>query len=132
MRRLVTTLMLAATLVAGLATSSGALAHGVYVAPPRVGVYFGGAWGPYWGPGYPYYWGPRYYYPPSYYYYPPPAYYPHQPPVYIEREEQPAQPAPQESSQWWFYCPSAKAYYPYVRECPEPWQRVPAQPPPRS
>lgn len=29
----------------------------------------------------------------------------------------------------WFYCDSAKAYYPYVKHCPEPWREVPATPP---
>ncbi len=28
----------------------------------------------------------------------------------------------------WYYCPSAGAYYPDVRECPENWQMVPADP----
>ncbi len=37
----------------------------------------------------------------------------------------PAQPAAQN----WFYCDSAKGYYPYVPQCPEPWRAVPAQPP---
>jgi hypothetical protein len=27
---------------------------------------------------------------------------------------------------YWYYCPSAGAYYPYVRACPEPWVPVPA------
>ncbi len=29
----------------------------------------------------------------------------------------------------WFYCDSAKGYYPYVAQCPEPWRRVSATPP---
>lgn len=29
----------------------------------------------------------------------------------------------------WYYCESAKAYYPYVRECAEGWRAVPATPP---
>jgi hypothetical protein len=29
----------------------------------------------------------------------------------------------------WYYCASAKNYYPYVPNCPEGWQAVPAQPP---
>jgi len=28
----------------------------------------------------------------------------------------------------WYYCESAKAYYPYVRQCPEGWHLVPAAP----
>lgn len=31
-------------------------------------------------------------------------------------------PAP--PSQYWYYCPSAKAYYPYVPACPEGWAPV--------
>lgn len=38
------------------------------------------------------------------------------PPVYT-------QPAP---SGYWYYCPSAGAYYPNVSSCPEPWVPVPA------
>lgn len=29
----------------------------------------------------------------------------------------------------WYYCESAKAYYPYVRQCAEAWRVVPAVPP---
>ncbi len=29
----------------------------------------------------------------------------------------------------WFYCDSAKGYYPYVKDCPEPWRAVPSVPP---
>ena len=79
----------------------------------RVGVYV--------GPGYWY--PPPYYYPPRYYYQPvmvaPPA-----PVTYIER-------APEERSDdsYWYYCPDAKAYYPYVKQCPGGWQQVVPQPP---
>lgn len=38
------------------------------------------------------------------------------------------QPAPA-SSQNWYYCESARAYYPYVQRCPEKWRPVAAQPP---
>jgi hypothetical protein len=30
---------------------------------------------------------------------------------------------------YWYYCPSAGAYYPYVTECPEAWQPVVPQAP---
>ena len=30
----------------------------------------------------------------------------------------------------WYYCESARAYYPYVAECREGWRPVPAAPPP--
>jgi len=29
----------------------------------------------------------------------------------------------------WYYCDSAKGYYPYVSQCPEGWKSVPAAPP---
>lgn len=77
------------------------------------------------------YFGPGFYYPP--YYYPPPVYYPPQPvviqqqaPVYVEQA--PASVAQQPSGDW-FYCPASKTYYPYVKDCTEPWQRVAPVPP---
>ncbi|MGB5079889.1 MAG: DUF6515 family protein [Burkholderiales bacterium] len=36
---------------------------------------------------------------------------------------------PQSSVGTWYYCDSAKAYYPYVAECKEGWRTVPAAPP---
>lgn len=104
---------------------------------PRGGTsFYFGYYGPgyWWGPGYwpgyswgPGYWGPRYgyAYPPYYSYYPP-AYVAPDPPVYIEREPaaKPAAPV------WWYWCAEARAYYPYVKECPGGWQQVPPQPSP--
>jgi hypothetical protein len=51
--------------------------------------------------------------------------------VFIERDPPPASaPQPQPQAQhWWYFCPGANAYYPYVRECPGGWQRVSPQPP---
>lgn len=52
-----------------------------------------------------------------------------QPPVVVAPQPQtvvPAQPAPQ----YWYYCDSAKGYYPYVPTCPESWRPVAAQPAP--
>jgi hypothetical protein len=69
---------------------------------------------PYWG-WYPY----PYYYPP----YPGTVVVPSDPPVYVEQP----QAAPQEQG-YWYYCTSAQAYYPYVKECPAGWQKVPARP----
>jgi hypothetical protein len=72
----------------------------------RVGVFVGapvvfGGWA---------YASPNYYFPPAYYY--PAA--PYYPPTYIEQGDgQPVPPAPA----YWYYCPDAKAYYPYVKEC---------------
>jgi hypothetical protein len=51
---------------------------------------------------------------------------PSQPPVYIERQDE-AMPQ-SEAQQYWYFCKSAKGYYPYVKECPEGWQKVLPQP----
>jgi hypothetical protein len=78
--------------------------------------WWGPGWGPWWGPG----WGPSTVVVPS-----------GGPVTYIERGAEGAPPPAQEqSSHWWYYCADAKAYYPYVRECPGGWQRVAPQPPP--
>lgn len=69
-----------------------------------------------------FWWGPPYpYYPPPYYAYPPPPVIVQEPPVYIQ-----PQPAPPPS--YWYYCPSAQAYYPNVQTCPEAWIQVPPRP----
>jgi len=78
---------------------------------------------PLYGPGYyalpPYYYSPSpYYYPPANpYYYPPVA--PQAPQPYIEQGRSQASPAAQQTQGSWYYCAGSKAYYPYVRECPE-------------
>lgn len=67
------------------------------------------------------------------YFYPRPVYpYPdaYAPPVAVIPQTPPPVPdasAPQ--AQNWYYCASAKAYYPYVSSCPEGWKMVPATPP---
>jgi hypothetical protein len=86
------------------------------------------------GVPYPYYWGPRVYYgPPVYYpapmydYGPPPVVVaPASPPVYVERDDA-APSATRPGATWWYWCESARGYYPYVKECPGGWQRVPPQ-----
>lgn len=125
---------------------------------PRVRFYYGS---PYWGwgglgPYWPGYYAPGYYYGLGYGYVPP--YYVYGPPgvvtstggvVYIEREAgtvSTQQPEPARSSaadatpvappppgaQWWYLCSSPRGAYPYVRECPGGWERVPAVPPDHS
>jgi hypothetical protein len=88
-----------------MAASVGALAHGR--------VHFGVQVGPYWGP---------------WWMVPPPFYYSQ--PIVVERPEpiivQQPTAAPTE---YWYYCRPANAYYPYVKDCPTDWERVPAQPP---
>ena len=79
------------------------------------GVFFDfGYWGPYgdpwWGWNYPYYYAPSY-----------PAY------AVPDTTAVPSAPPPPD---YWYYCPSAKAYYPYVPQCPVPW--VPVRPTPEQ
>ncbi|HXU87976.1 MAG TPA: hypothetical protein VFQ62_03925 [Methylomirabilota bacterium] len=102
--------------------SGGSHGHG------RVVVGFGGWWGPGWWGGWPYY--PYYggYYP--YYggYYPYYGYYPYassygyspDPVTYVQRE-----PATQSRpNAFWYYCESARGFYPAVQSCPESWLKV--------
>ncbi|MFN3883728.1 MAG: hypothetical protein ACK4Q4_03085 [Rhodocyclaceae bacterium] len=86
---------------------------------PRTSVELGFYWG-----------GPIWWYPP-YHPYPvyaappivvvPPA---APPPVYIEQPRV----APPLEPGYWYYCREAQAYYPYVKECPGPWEKVAPQP----
>src|SRR5881628_3823420 len=73
-----------------------------------------------WGPPYPYSW----YYPAPYYVYAPPPVIVQEPPVYAQVAPAPA-PPPQA---YWYYCPSAGAYYPTTPSCPEAWVQVPPRP----
>ena len=102
--------------VAGVVASEPALAHG----RSRVSVGVG------FGFGYPYWGGPWWAYPPPYYYYPAPVVV-QQPVIYVEQNPQPAS-APEANQGWWYYCDQSRGYYPYVRECPTGWQRVPPTP----
>ncbi len=93
----------------------------------------GGRWhghvvigGPVWAPAYyPYWWYPR-----PYYVYPPTVIV-QEPLEYVEREPAPPAPppAPAAPPAYWHYCESARAYYPSVPSCPEPWIKVPARRP---
>lgn len=82
---------------------------------------------------YPYY-GMGPYYVPGPYETPGPAYLPYAPPEYapeyIERgpdaavpQVEPA-PAEQSAATYWWFCPGANNYYPYVKTCPSGWQQV--------
>jgi hypothetical protein len=104
----------------GVLASESALAHGRGRVSIGVGFGFGypyWGWGPYWGP---------WYYPPPYYYPPAAVYVPAQPTTYIEQGGTPAA----DAGGWWYYCDISRGYYPYVKECPSGWQRVPPAPPP--
>ena len=89
-------------------------------ADARVGFFISVPLGPWYYPPPP----PAYYYPP--YYYPPPVVYAPSPPAYVEQA--PAVPAPPQAGQFYYYCRDSQGYYPYVRECPAGWERVPVQP----
>ena len=125
--------MLAVALVAIAASMPAFAHHGHHHHHGHWRVNIGFGFG---GPAF-YYPYPRYYYPP--YYYPPYPYYPPvvtvpAAPVYIERGDSyapSAQTPPSAQTQgYWHYCPEAKAYYPYVKQCPGGWQKHTPTPPP--
>jgi hypothetical protein len=78
---------------------------------------------PYWRYPYPYYYG----YSPDVY--TPPTVVVQEPPVYVQQQPAPAVPpatgqaAPPEG--YWYYCASARGYYPSVPTCSEAWIKVP-------
>jgi hypothetical protein len=89
-------------------------------AGPHGHAHFGIEFGPLWAP---WYYPPPYYYPPVVVQAAPPPVYVEPsapPPVYVEQA-----PAPQN---YWYFCPASNQYYPYVRNCPVPWQKVAPQP----
>lgn len=107
---------------AGLLAASPAFAGGRHHHGPRVtfGFHFG-------APLYHHYYHPAYYYgPPAVVYQSAPVVVQAPPQVYTERSDA-AAPA-SEAQQFWHYCSSARGYYPYVKECPGGWERVPAAP----
>jgi hypothetical protein len=54
-------------------------------------------------------------------YYPPPVIYPA--PVVVQQPAPAyAQAAP--SSEYWYYCPDNRAYFPYAQQCPSGWLQV--------
>ena len=80
---------------------------------------------------------PYYYANDVYYVQQPGGYAVAEPPMLASENPPPPSPAPQPGSAAapgsagnWYYCESAKAYYPYVTECKEGWRSVPATPPP--
>lgn len=80
------------------------------------------------GFGFPFGW-PYWHYPHPYYHYPR-VVVPAEPTIYVEKDDtDPAQ--GQDPSQYWYFCRDSNTYFPYVKECPTPWQRVVPQPPPR-
>jgi hypothetical protein len=64
----------------------------------------------------------------AWYFYPQPVYPypdPYTPPVVVVPSEVPVEPAVP-PVQYWYYCDAARAYYPYVANCPDGWRPVPA------
>lgn len=88
-------------------------------------------------PAYAWWRGPIWIGPPYWGYAPPVVVEPSPPPVVVQPSPAPVvvqPPAPQVYVQpdaahdAYFYCESAKGYYPYVKECPQGWTRVAPQP----
>ena len=76
-------------------------------------VFIGGGVG-WWG--WPGWWGPAYTYS---FYADPPVVVQQGPTEYIQQD-----PSPPSAPQYWYYCQNARAYYPYVKECPGGWMQV--------
>jgi|GEM_PF-769479 len=57
-----------------------------------------------------------------------PPYYSYPPPVVVQQEAPITLPNLPPAPQSWYYCDSAKAYYPYAQSCPEGWRSIPATP----
>ncbi len=96
------------------------------VSPSRGGGYRGGGGGGYVRGGYPAYsgwgWGAGFYLYDPFLFYPQP----------VVRQEivvpAPVEPLAPQPVQYWYFCTTANAYYPYVSSCPEGWKAVPAVP----
>ena len=102
------------TLLLILALAAGsALAHGR--GRVHLGVHFGVPLG--WHS--PWYWAP----PPVYYPVAPVVVSPPAPTTWVERSD-----VVPEGAASWYFCRESNGYYPYVKQCPGGWQRVPAQP----
>ena len=94
----------------------------------RIGFSFGS---PIYAPRYfpaPSYTYPAYIVPVPVFVYPPAVIRHSSLPVYVERDIAQVAPTPSRTQSDWYYCASSQTYYPYAKECPDGWQRVPAQP----
>jgi hypothetical protein len=95
------TRLLIALSLAGVSISASA--HGRV----HFGVHVGPFWGPWWMA-------------------PPPVYYSQpivvepEPPIVIDQTIAP--------TEYWYFCRPANTYYPYVKGCSTPWEKVPAIP----
>ena len=122
MRKVVLAALMSVALLLILAPPSDA--HGSRGTRVFVGVgpaYWYGPYGPY-----PYWYYPSYYNP---YVYTPPPVIVQEPPVYVQ--QQPAAPSAPPAAEsapppgFWYYCASAREYYPRISSCPEAWIKVP-------
>jgi hypothetical protein len=114
--------LLAVTVLLVAVAPGDSWAHGFRHRPGiRSHVFIGVRPSFWWGP--PWYHSP-YYYPPPYYVYSPPVVVQEQPSVYIQQGPTPPPPPPAPEA-YWYYCGSAKGYYPTVPTCPEAWIKVP-------
>ncbi len=128
------TLAAAMLMVTAHADAGGGHRHGHGHA--RIGIHIGAplVFSPWWGTH------PYYYYPPV----PvvvrerivvrePLVYYDERgnpvPPAGTRSQANPAPPA-ESAAPTWFFCADSQSYYPYVRDCATPWQRVMPSPPP--
>ena len=92
------------------------------------GNYGGSGFGFYFGaPLYPY---PTYRYRYPYYFPPAIVTVPAPPPVYIQQTPPPV--SQTNPAAYWYYCNNPEGYYPYIKECPNGWQKVEPMPPPPS
>jgi hypothetical protein len=121
MRKLISASLFAVALLLVVAAPSDASGRrGHWHGGTRVFVGVGPA---FWYGPYPYW-----YYPPPYYYTPPPVII-QEPPVYIQQQPTTVAPlTPPVAEAYWYYCASAKEYYPRTPTCPEAWIQVPPRP----
>ena len=54
------------------------------------------------------------------------------PTVYIEQSQAAMPAVASDAGNWWYFCNDTRAYYPYVKECASPWQRVAPSPAPAA
>jgi hypothetical protein len=79
-------------------------------------------------PAYAWWRGPIWIGPPYWGYAPPVVVQPSPPPVVVRPTAPQVYVQPDAGHDSYYYCESAKGYYPYVKECPQGWTRVAPQP----
>jgi hypothetical protein len=115
-----------ALLLSGLLAGSAWADRQRHPAPHRSSIHWSVQIGAPWPYPYAPYYAHRPYRPPPHSWprvYVPPVVISVAPPVYVE--QRPAVPVLEPG--YWYYCTEAQAYYPYVKQCPGDWQKVPPQ-----